>query len=239
MGDECENDNTAMVKFMAKFRRLARAGAGVALLHHLNADGSRSRGGTSITSSTDFAMLVNKKIDGDGTLIELREDRFRMCDAWELDIRAHWRTPDHHATVLAQYYDERPTAYRFKAGIAERFAALKAGKKPCPLAQVLHDKAEVPRVPYPEDFYQLEMVRDQLVKDAIREKEAVKKDKKAELSAKDEADTKKVVAAILKTDNSPSTIGNVLTMSRDRVKKLAERDGHVFTKGPKPQWSKV
>jgi hypothetical protein len=94
-GDENENDNSAMVKLLGKFRKLARAGAGVLLLHHKNAAGERARGGTSITNLTDMAIKAGKSED-DPNIIELREERFRMCGGWELDVKAHWHAGEFH-----------------------------------------------------------------------------------------------------------------------------------------------
>jgi hypothetical protein len=94
-GDENENDNSAMVKLMGKFRKLARAGAGVLVLHHKNADGTKARGGTAIPSLTDMAILAAKS-ENDENVIELRKDRFRSCAAWEIDFRAHWDAGEFH-----------------------------------------------------------------------------------------------------------------------------------------------
>ena len=94
-GDENENDNSAMVKLLGKYRKLARAGAGVLLLHHKNAAGERARGGTSITNLTDMAIKAGKNAD-DSNIIELREERFRMCGGWEIDLKAHWDAGERH-----------------------------------------------------------------------------------------------------------------------------------------------
>jgi hypothetical protein len=94
-GDENENDNSAMVKLIGKFRKLARAGAGVLLLHHKNASGERARGGTGIVALTDMAIKSTKSAD-DQNVIELREERFRMCERWEIDVRAHFDAGEFH-----------------------------------------------------------------------------------------------------------------------------------------------
>ena len=99
-GDASEIDNTAMVKLMGQFRRLARAGAGVLILHHQSKQSKRDRdkegrGGTAIDSSTDMAIAASKS-ESDPNVIELRESRFRMCGGWEIDFQAHWRTGDTH-----------------------------------------------------------------------------------------------------------------------------------------------
>lgn len=88
-GDRNENDNTAMLELMNQFKRLARAGAGVLLLHHNNkplhrGGDSQSRGGTAIVACTDMAIAASKNDEG---IVELREDRFRMCAPWEMDYK--------------------------------------------------------------------------------------------------------------------------------------------------------
>lgn len=95
-GDASEIDNTAMVKLMGKFRKLARAGAGVLLLHHQNKSKDASwRGGTAIISLTDMAIAARKS-EEDQNVVELREARFRMCGAWEIDFRSHWDAGPRH-----------------------------------------------------------------------------------------------------------------------------------------------
>jgi hypothetical protein len=88
-GDRNENDNTAMLELMNQFKTLARAGAGVLLLHHNNkplhkGGDSQSRGGTAIVACTDMAIAASKNDEG---IVELREDRFRMCAPWEMDYK--------------------------------------------------------------------------------------------------------------------------------------------------------
>jgi hypothetical protein len=170
-GDENENDNSAMVKLIGKFRKLARAGAGVLLLHHKNAAGERARGGTSITSLTDMAIKAGKKEDNPN-VIELREERFRMCGGWEIDYRAHWD----------------------------------AGPR--------HDF---------QKHYQVELLRDQLTSDVIREKKA-KKD------ADSSEDIARVVEAIKETGNAPSTLGNALCMDRKKLQRIAKAAGYTWDK---------
>jgi hypothetical protein len=95
-----ENDNVALVQLMGKFRRLARAGAGVVLLHH-NRKPSKGdeapifRGGTVFVALTDMAISVGKSKE-DSNVIQLRESRMRMCATWEIDFRAHWDAGDFH-----------------------------------------------------------------------------------------------------------------------------------------------
>jgi hypothetical protein len=86
-GDSSEIDNTAMMKLIARFRKLARAGAGVFVLHHFEKTGEKPRGGTTITALTDMSMKAHKRPDG---VVELREDRFRMCGSWEIDFKCHF-----------------------------------------------------------------------------------------------------------------------------------------------------
>ena len=86
-GDASEIDNTAMVELVGKFRRLARAGAGVLLLHHFDKNFKKPRGGTSITALTDMSMKSTKEGRGE---ITLSEDRFRMCDTWEIKYKVHF-----------------------------------------------------------------------------------------------------------------------------------------------------
>jgi hypothetical protein len=172
-GDENENDNSAMVKLLGKFRKLARAGAGVLLLHHKNADGTKARGGTSITSLTDMALMAAKSED-DKNVIELREDRFRSCAAWEIDFRAHWD----------------------------------AGE--------FHDR---------QKHYQLEVLRDQLASDAIQDKKKQSADKKEGKDKKDAADTDRIVCAVRETNLAPATLSGKLSISKDRLVRLASKEG--------------
>jgi hypothetical protein len=59
-GQADENNNSQMAAIISKMRRLARLGAGVVFIHHLNAAGKRARGGTTITNLTDMAFNVGK-----------------------------------------------------------------------------------------------------------------------------------------------------------------------------------
>jgi hypothetical protein len=95
-GDASEIDNTAMVALLGKFRRLARAGAGVLLLHHqAKYREGVFRGGTAIVALTDMAFNANKS-ENDSNVIELRAERFRMCAEWEMDFRVHWNAGERH-----------------------------------------------------------------------------------------------------------------------------------------------
>lgn len=87
-GDANENDNSAMVQLMNKFKHLARIGAGVLLLHHQDKFGKASyRGCSSIVGLTDMAFASQKT---DAGVIQIREERFRMCGGWEIDFRFHF-----------------------------------------------------------------------------------------------------------------------------------------------------
>jgi AAA domain len=175
-GDENENDNSAMVKLLGKFRKLARAGAGVLLLHHKNAAGERARGGTSITNLTDMAIKAGKNED-DPNVIELREERFRMCGGWELDVKAHWNAGEFHDN---------------------------------------------------QKHYQLELLRDQLKTDAVKDKKEEQRRKAEGKQANDREDTAKVVALIDDTGKSPATIETRTGLNRNRVIKLAGAVGRVW-----------
>jgi KaiC/GvpD/RAD55 family RecA-like ATPase len=178
-GDENENDNSAMVKLLGKFRKLARAGAGVLLLHHKNAAGERARGGTSITNLTDMAIKASKNAD-DPSIIELREERFRMCGGWEIDLKAHW-----------------------DAGAFHNFSK----------------------------HYQLELLRDQLASEVVRDKKAEQAEKAQAKGNKDSADTVRILEMARTTGLSPGTIGNKLSIYKGRVDKLLEKAGVTYADG--------
>jgi hypothetical protein len=180
-GDENENDNSAMVKLLGKFRKLARAGAGVVLLHHKNAAGERARGGTSITNLTDMAIKAGKNED-DPNVIELREERFRMCGGWELDVKAHWNAGELHGN---------------------------------------------------EKHYQLELLRDQLKSDAVKDKKEEQRQKAEGKRENDREATARAVGYIDDTGMSPATIETKTGLSRSRVIKLAGAVGRVWDKETK------
>ena len=82
---ESENDPSKMTEVSRKFRRLARLGAGVIVLHHDNKNGMGYRGSTAIPAGSDMAVKMSKnEVTG---VVEIRTERFRMCAAWELDIK--------------------------------------------------------------------------------------------------------------------------------------------------------
>src|SRR5439155_7742440 len=89
---ENENDTTAMVRLMNKFKRLARIGAGVLLLHHNNKDDRKTgkssfRGSTAIVAVADMAIAITKT---DDDTLQLRAERFRMCAPWEMDFKVNF-----------------------------------------------------------------------------------------------------------------------------------------------------
>lgn len=89
-GDTSEIDNTGMARIMHGFRRLARLGAGVAILHHDSKYGEAGwRGATSIVSIPEMSIGL-RKAEEDAEIMELRQIRFRMCKNWEMDVRIHW-----------------------------------------------------------------------------------------------------------------------------------------------------
>jgi len=101
-----ENDASEMTPIMYRFRQLARLGAGVIVLHHNNKYGDVARGSTAIPAGTDMSVKVTKTGDG---VIQLREDRFRACGTWEMDIRIDFQAENgtrYKATVLR---DESPS----------------------------------------------------------------------------------------------------------------------------------
>jgi len=87
-GDADENNNSQMAKLIGQLRTLARAGAGVIFIHHLNAAGERARGGTTITNLTDMAFNVSK--DRASGIVKIKEERFRMCGSWEMAVKPNW-----------------------------------------------------------------------------------------------------------------------------------------------------
>ena len=123
-----ENDNTKIVELMGKFRRLARAGAGVLLLHHNAKYMEASRGGTAFVALTDMAFKSSKK-EADPGVIELREDRFRACASWELDFRLHWKSGEEQFYQMEVLRDESASAAIKRAqGQQEEKASAKEAK---------------------------------------------------------------------------------------------------------------
>lgn len=74
-----ENNTGEMMAIMGKARTLARACAGVIILHHSAKKGTGSRGNTAISASTDMAFCVEKE----GNVCTLSEERFRCCGPYK------------------------------------------------------------------------------------------------------------------------------------------------------------
>jgi Bifunctional DNA primase/polymerase, N-terminal/AAA domain len=75
-----ENDSGEMMEIMSRGRKLARASAGVIILHHQSRQGIGSRGSTSIAASTDMAFVMEKQAND----VVLTEERFRCCRGYTL-----------------------------------------------------------------------------------------------------------------------------------------------------------
>lgn len=84
-----ENSTSEMNVILFRLRRLARLGKGVIVLHHTNKNGD-PRGSTSIFAAADMSLKVTKTADG---TLQLREDKFRCCGNWEMDIRFDFKSP--------------------------------------------------------------------------------------------------------------------------------------------------
>jgi hypothetical protein len=103
-----------MVKLMHGFRRLARAGAGVLILHHvaktkksddnigelLEDMSALYRGGTGIVSIPEMAIGLVKHDDPEDpsesrSLLTLGEIRFRMCPEWQITAAIDWANEEH------------------------------------------------------------------------------------------------------------------------------------------------
>ncbi|HXA76011.1 MAG TPA: AAA family ATPase [Candidatus Acidoferrales bacterium] len=93
-----ENDPSKMTEVARKFRRLARLGAGVIVLHHDNKNGVGYRGTTAIPAGSDMAIKLDK--DELTKIVQIRTERFRMCDAWEIDIQYDFKAEPWTCTVL-------------------------------------------------------------------------------------------------------------------------------------------
>jgi len=99
-----ENDPSAMTDIMRKFRRLARLGAGVILLHHADKYRSAYRGTTAIPAGVDMAMKAAKTEDG---VLQIREEKFRMCKSWEMDVTFDFKGQYTYQVVRDQGSDDR------------------------------------------------------------------------------------------------------------------------------------
>jgi hypothetical protein len=88
-GSRSEVDNSEMLDLMRRFKKLARAGAGVLILHHLSIGGEKARGCTAITNTPDMVFMATKnKANPEQT--KLTEDRFRCTGPWEIRDRVNW-----------------------------------------------------------------------------------------------------------------------------------------------------
>lgn len=119
-----ENDPSQMTEVMRKFRRLARLGSGVIVLHHADKYRSGYRGTTAIPASTDMAVRVAKTEDG---IVQLREERFRMCSTWELDLKFHFSDDQFTYEVVNDQNPERQK--RQQAASAEELERARAEQR--------------------------------------------------------------------------------------------------------------
>ena len=111
-----ENDPSKMTEIMHKFRRLARLGSGVILLHHADKYRAGFRGTTAIPAGCDMALKITKTDDG---VLQLREEKFRMCGSWEMDIRFSF----HEQIACEVLRDESPDTRR-KTQAADNLATV-------------------------------------------------------------------------------------------------------------------
>jgi hypothetical protein len=102
-----ENDPSAMTDIMRKFRRLSRMGAGVILLHHADKYRSGYRGSTAIPAGVDMAMKAQKTEDG---VLQVREEKFRMCKSWEMDVTFDFKGQYTYRVLRDQKTDDRRQA---------------------------------------------------------------------------------------------------------------------------------
>ncbi len=99
-----ENDPSAMTDIMRQFRRLARMGAGVILLHHADKYRSGYRGTTAIPAGADMAMKAQKTEDG---VLQIREEKFRMCSSWEMDVKFNFEGQYTYRVLRDESQDSR------------------------------------------------------------------------------------------------------------------------------------
>ena len=130
-GQADENNNSQMATIISKMRRLARLGAGVLFIHHLNATGERARGGTTITNLTDMAFNVSK--NRSTGIITIKEERFRMCGSWEMTVKPNWiRHPGKLAWEVIADKGEALIQKEQAEENAEEVAKVRAVIKACP-----------------------------------------------------------------------------------------------------------
>jgi hypothetical protein len=99
-----ENDPSAMTDIMRKFRRLARLGAGVILLHHADKYRAGYRGTTAIPAGVDMALKAAKTDEG---VLQIREEKFRMCKSWEMDVTFDFKGQYTYRVARDQGTDDR------------------------------------------------------------------------------------------------------------------------------------
>jgi len=86
-GEISEIDNSEVVALMNKFKRLARVGAGVLVLHHDAKFGDTGyRGATGFVGVPDMSIGLEKN----GDISTLRAIRFRQCANWLMDFKIHY-----------------------------------------------------------------------------------------------------------------------------------------------------
>jgi hypothetical protein len=132
-----ENDPSAMTEISHKLRRLARLGGGVIVLHHSDKYRSNYRGTTAIPSGSDMALRIAKTEDN---IIEMREERFRSCATWEMDVQFFFEGGKNSITYQV-LRDGSPTDRR-KAEAAE---ALDVARDVLNLWHAEHDGAGMPK----------------------------------------------------------------------------------------------
>jgi hypothetical protein len=114
-----ENNCSEMTVFALKFRRLARLGSGVIVLHHENKAGT-VRGSTSIPAGSDMAMKMSKN---DVTnIVTIQSERFRMCADWELQFKIDF----HGARWLVEIIKDQSKTDTYKKQSASDIAKASA-----------------------------------------------------------------------------------------------------------------
>ena len=117
---ESENDPSKMTEVARKFRRLARLGAGVIVLHHDNKNGAGYRGSTAIPAGSDMAIKMEK--DDLTGVVKIRTERFRMCKSWEIDIQYDFNSDPWTCRVLK----DQTVGEAHKEKVADEIETVKA-----------------------------------------------------------------------------------------------------------------
>jgi len=197
-GDISEIDNGEVVKLMNRFKRLARLGAGVLVLHHDAKYGTEGfRGGTGFVAVPDMAIGAAKSEAGDG-VITLRAIRFRQCANWFLDLRIHY-TPHEDKVNTWQVETVRDMTE------AEVLAAEKAAEKAAEARKEAKASAAEAKA------------------NAREEERRAKAEAK---DAKDKADWALILERI--PDKSPRAIETETCIGRARVISLARSNGWAW-----------